>query len=366
MGRMKPPRSVLVIVTRRIGDVLLTTPLIRSVKQAWPGAAIDVLVFTGTEGVLAANPDIRRVIAIAERPAWFRHLALLLKIARRYDIALSVVPGDRPTLYAWLAGGWHAGLVLDEPKHRWKQRLLKRWVAFDNRGTHTVRMHLALTRTLDITPSLEVVAKWSDADRAGLARQLPFALSESYAVLHAYPRFNYKMWRDAAWAEVAQWLQARGLRVVLSGGADAAERAYVAGIARAIPDAVDLAGRLTLSQAACLLAHARAYAGTDTALTHIAAAVGVPVVALYGPSDPVKWGPWPARYARDANPWRRHGSQRVNNVHLIQGAGACVPCLLEGCDRHLASFSDCLQQLPAQRVIAALAAALGADSPAAA
>ena len=65
---MSPPDSVLVVVTRRIGDVLLTTGLIRSLKHAWPSTFIDVLVFSGTEGVLAANPDIRRVITIAERP----------------------------------------------------------------------------------------------------------------------------------------------------------------------------------------------------------------------------------------------------------------------------------------------------------
>src|SRR5450631_96690 len=99
---MNLPGTVLVVVTRRIGDVLLTTPLIRSLKQAWPGTAIDVLVFSGTEGVLAANPDIRRVLTIAERPQAWDHLRLLASIARRYDLALSMVPSDRPTLYAWL------------------------------------------------------------------------------------------------------------------------------------------------------------------------------------------------------------------------------------------------------------------------
>ena len=51
-----PPRSVLIIVTRRIGDVLLATPLMRSVKRAWPDTVLDVLVFEGTQGVIAANP----------------------------------------------------------------------------------------------------------------------------------------------------------------------------------------------------------------------------------------------------------------------------------------------------------------------
>ena len=98
------PRAVLVIVTRRIGDVLLATPLIRSVKQAWPEAALDVLVFEGTEGVIAANPDVRRIVTVPQRPRLARHLALLAGCWRRYDVALSLVPGDRPTFYAFVAG----------------------------------------------------------------------------------------------------------------------------------------------------------------------------------------------------------------------------------------------------------------------
>ena len=356
---MKPPQSVLVVVTRRIGDVLLTTPLIRSLKRAWPDAAVDVLVFASTQGVLAANPDIRRVIAIAERPRWRDHFALLAGIARRYSVALSVVPSDRPTLYAWLAGRWRAGLVVDTPKHRWKTRLLHRWVAFDPLNTHTVLMHLALARVLDITPCYDVVAAWQPQDCAHLERVLPVRLDEPYAVLHVFPKFNYKMWRREAWVTTAQWLEAQGLRVVLTGSADPAEVEYVGTLARELPNAFDLAGKLNLSHAACLLAHARVYVGPDTALTHMAAALGVPVVTFYGPTDPVKWGPWPAHYARNANPWRRHGTQHVNNVTLIQGDTACAPCMLEGCGRHVASYSDCLQELPGWRIIAAVENLLG-------
>ena len=168
------------------------------------------------------------------------------------------------------------------------------------------------------------------------------------------------MWQRDTWVEIARWLKARGLRVVLSGGGGEDELEYVGAVARTIPDAVNLAGKLALSEVAYLLAHARAYVGPDTAVTHMAAALGVPVVTLYGPSDPVKWGPWPAGYARAVNPWRRLGTQRVNNVTLIQGNAACTPCFNEGCDRHVASFSDCLQQLPAVKVVAALSNALAA------
>ena len=355
------PRRVLVVVTRRIGDVLLATPLIRTLKRAWPDAAIDVLVFAGTEGVLCGNPDVRRVLTVAERPRPGRHLALLLAILRRYDIALSTVPSDRPTLYAWLAGTWRAGLVVDTPKHRWKTWLLQRWVPFDNLNTHTVLMNLALAATLGVPARHEVVAAWRESDRGELERSLPFAVTQPYAVLHTFPKFNYKMWQRAGWLELARWLRGQGWAVVLSGSSDAAECAYVTALAREMPDAVNLCGKLTLSQAACLIAGARAYVGPDTALTHMAAALGVPVVTFYGPTDPLKWGPWPAGYARASNPWRRLGTQRVGNVTLIQGTAACAPCLKEGCERHTDSFSDCLQQLAPHTVIAALAAALASD-----
>lgn len=358
-GTGAPPRDILVVVTRRIGDVLLATPLIRSIRQAWPGAAIDVLVFDGTQGVIAANPDIRRICVVPQRPGFLRHLAFVLRLVRRYDLALSLVPGDRPTFYAFLAGRWRAGLLLDTPKERWKRRFLNRWVPFDDLDTHTLRMHLALADVLGIDRCGEVVVAW----RAEEVRQVDQVLgpnaSHPLALLHTYPKFNYKMWHREGWIEVAHWLAARGHRVVLSGGGDAAEIGYVTELARDMPPGtVNAAGRLTLGASVCLVSRARIYIGPDTALTHVAAALGVPTVALFGPSNPVKWGPWPHGHAPDANPWRRCGSQRAGNVALLQGAQSCVPCLLEGCGRNIESFSDCLQQLPAAKVIAAIEAVM--------
>jgi heptosyltransferase-3 len=348
------PQSILVVVTRRIGDVLLATPLIRSLKHAWPTAQVDALVFEGTQDVLAANPDVRRVFTIAERPGLLQHVSFLLRLARRYDMALSLVPGDRPTLYAYLAGRWRAGLLLPTQKESWKRRFLHRWVAFDERDTHTVLMHLALADALGIPAQREVAVTWSAED----ARQLDALLGPGggpMAVLHPSPKFNYKMWRAESWVELANWLHAHGYRLAISGGPDGAERAYVDGLVRAMPaGTLNLAGKLALGGTACLLARAAVYVGPDTAVTHMAAAVGVPTVALYGPTDPVKWGPWPRGYAGSGNPWRRSGSQRSGNVFLLQGAGACVPCRLEGCDRHLASFSDCLRQLTAAQVVTAI------------
>jgi heptosyltransferase III len=349
------PRSVLVVVTRRIGDVLLATPFIRSVKQAWPETALDALVFEGTQGVIDSNPDVRRILTIPQRPRFLRHLAFVLKLARRYELALSLVPGDRPTFYAFAAGQRRAGLLLPTRKEAWKRRLLHRWVPYDIHNTHTVLTHLALAEALGLPARREVIVSWRESDVEQVEALLATDRSASFAVLHPYPKFNYKMWHREGWIETARWLAGHGYRVVLSGGGDHAELAYVGDLALAMPaETLNLAGKLTLGGVGYLLSRAAVYVGLDTAVTHIAAAVGVPTVALYGPTDPMKWGPWPRDHTASRNPWRRLGSQANGRVRLIQGNAPCVPCQKEGCERHIASFSDCLQALPAARVIAAI------------
>lgn len=353
------PKQTLVIVTRRIGDVLLATPVIRSLKKHWPDTAIDVLAFAGTEGFLMANPDVRRVLTIRQRPRFLEHLRFVLRLARRYDLALSLVPGDRPTLYAWIAGRRRAGLLLDDRKHAWKRRLLDAWIPFDEQETHTVRMHLALLDAVGVPRAAEVRASWTSEDERLVSQLLGPLGSARYAVLHPHPKFRYKMWTREGWTAVARWLTDRGLAVVLTGGPDADEREYVGAIAKNVPDALDLAGRLSLGATALVISRAAVYVGPDTAITHAAAALGVPTVALFGPTNPVKWGPWPAGHAAEANPWSRIGSQSALNVRLVQGAGVCVPCGFEGCERHIESASDCLTTLAPERVIAAVRELIG-------
>ena len=84
---------VLVVALRRLGDVLLTTPLIRSIKRTFPAASIEALVFAGTEGILAGNPDLAKVIAIPQRPGAGETLALLRRLAAPYSIPATCTNG---------------------------------------------------------------------------------------------------------------------------------------------------------------------------------------------------------------------------------------------------------------------------------
>jgi len=353
---LEAPRRILVVVTLRIGDVLLSTPVIRSLRLAWPQAQIDVLVFEHTEGVLLRNPDIHRVITVPARPGFWQHLRLILSLFRRYDLALTTLLGDRPTLYTWIAGKTRLGMQDGSRKEHWKQSLLTHWAKFEHVDSHTVLTNLGLVDLLGIKRNHEVVVAWNPSDEISVAKALPFDIgAETFAVLHMSPKFTYKMWKRDGWVELARWLAENGIRSVLTGSSDPAELAYVEQIYRSMPaGTVSIIGKLSLAENAFLISRAKYYVGPDTALTHMAAALGTPTVALFGPSNPVKWGPWPKGYEEDRNPYKMKGSQRVNNVVVVQGEGDCVPCMEEGCERHNASLSDCLQNLPAARVIAAI------------
>lgn len=363
MATIGSPRRILVICTRRIGDVLLTTPLIHSLKQAWPSCAIDVLVFKNTKAAVKHNPDINTILTIAERPSLGEHLRLLGRLWRKYDLAVSPLVGDRPTLYAYIAGRYRIGLLDDLPKNRWKRRLLSCWVPFDGLHTHTVLMNLQLAVALGIPQHPQVVVGWHPDDPAYVHQQVACLQEGSVALLHVMPKYAYKQWSRQAWIDLAFRLRQRGFRIFLSGGNDANEKAYIEGLMPEMPDGTqNLAGRLTLSQVTYLISQAAVYIGPDTATTHIAAALGVPTVALFGPSNPVKWGPWPTDWPTE-NPYLRVGSQRRGNVALLQGTGACVPCMEEGCDRHLGSLSQCLQTLSVTQVLAAVDELLSKPSP---
>jgi heptosyltransferase-3 len=171
------------------------------------------------------------------------------------------------------------------------------------------------------------------------------------------------MWQLEQWQALARWLNERGLTVVLTGSGDAEEKHYVSRFAANVsPSPINLAGRLDFTQLALLLSRAKLYVGPDTVTTHLAAAMGAPTVALFGPSNPVKWGPWPRGNDAGLSPFTLRGTQFAGNVALVQGGGACVPCLQEGCARHVMSESVCLQMLPTAAVIEAAGKLLSAGN----
>lgn len=361
------PRAILIVCTQRIGDVLLVTPLVRSLKRQWPQAQIDMLVYRGTEGVLEANPDVRNVISVERRAGWLQRFIEAVRLWRRYDLACAVIGSSRCRLYAWAGGRKRIGLVEPHRAKRLSRFALHRTALDEHQRVHTVTSYLALTQLIGVTPHADVVAPGipdNGARRKAFDARLAPLAGQRFAVLHPYPMYRYKQWRLDGWVSLIAWLRDQGYAVALSGGPAAAEIAYAEQVAaEAGAPVLNLVGQLTLGETAELIRRAGLFVGPDTGVTHIAAACGTPTVALFGPTNPVRWGPWPAGWPAGQEPWPHKGSARRNNVFLLQGDGDCVPCGFEGCDRHLESESQCLIGLEAERVIGAAAQLLDLPVP---
>lgn len=364
-SKKTPPKKVLLIATQQIGDVFLCTPLLKSMRAAWPDALIDVLVYRNTSAILAGNPDCDRVIACDNRPSLNASFQLFKTIFRQYDLAVTTQGNDRAHQYAFLAGKTRIGLIRSlKSKHWWKKLSCQRWSLLDEANTHTVVQNLLLADLMGIDreyaprpPQLERADAWSRLNQlAG------FNLTEhAYTIIHPLPMWQYKRWTDMGWLSLIQHLLSQGQRVIITGGPAANEQRYAKMLAdhfatQAGAHVVSLAGNTSFAEMSTLLAKATAYVGPDTATTHLAAACGTPTLAIFGPTNPVKWAPWPYGYKHPTSPWQRYSSefQRVNNVLLLQGRGDCVPCHKAGCDDHNNSHSRCLDDLSAERVIAAL------------
>ena len=184
---------ILVIALRRLGDVLLATPLIRSLKRSFPAASIEALVFASSAGVLSGNPDLAGVIAVPERPSPAENVSLLLRLAKRYDLAVSTQTGDRPTTLAWIAGRRSVGPVEARGMPAAIKRAALHRCYVTNHSQHRVHDIAAArraSRSISVCP--EIVCP-SGPVRSEIMPAAP------YAVVHAAPKFIYKRWTNDGW-----------------------------------------------------------------------------------------------------------------------------------------------------------------------
>jgi len=172
---------------------------------------------------------------------------------------------------------------------------------------------------------------WSEEDAAKVEESLQWSLSSDYVQLHPFARWPYKWWQQDHWRQLIGNFLDKGFKVAITGSPS--EATVAKELAAGYPnDAVRvLAGALNWRQLACLASHARLYVGLDTANTHLAAATDSPVVALYGPTDPRIWGPWPNGY-EGQSPYQQRipGGSPARGSYLTDAGRAGVRTLPAG------------------------------------
>ena len=333
--------------------MLLSTPLALSIKTHLPQAQVDYLIFKGTEEALANNPHVRRVHTLAPGSSG---LGTLIQLWRRYDYSLGAGWSDRTAIFCFACACQRQGFRTPARQEWWKRHLLQHCRTVDDR-MHMVPLTLTQLEPLGIPPIPRVVLEHNSGDAAFARRQLG---ERPYILLHPYSRRPFKYWPAAAWASLAEMIRSRAaLRPVFTRSQLPSDQEQLRRIESAAGGTLEsLAQPFTLRQLAAAIQGSRAYVGIDTAATHVAAAVGAPTIAIYGPTPPSLWGPWP-NDCPDTTPFARSGQSQVRgSVTILQQSWPCSPCSRETCFISRRGKVECLEDLRPETVFAALAKAL--------
>lgn len=289
------PRFLL-IMRLPLGDTLFVTPTVHALRQRYPGAQITALAAGVNAPLLAHNPDLDDTITLPLLGDWRGGGALPATLRRlrrrRYDLALNFsTPG-----LGWLANA--CGIAdqeyLDYLPFWW---LLPHDFSGWNQR-HAVELYATVARHLDIPPlERRTHVHVTTAERAETARLLQkLRLSGAPLRIAMHPGSGaapaQKRWPIDLFAEVGRTLAAQTeAEIVIIGGPSEVQLA--AQLSRSIGlRAESVAGQFTLRQTMALLAACDLFVGNDSGPLHVAAAVGTPVVGVYGSTDPVVFGPW--------------------------------------------------------------------------
>jgi heptosyltransferase III len=365
------PKRILFIATRQIGDVLITTPLISKARALWPDAEFHFLGYRGKLGMLKGNPNIQEWIETSDHPGLGEYWRLFCKIFQRYDLAFITQPSDRAYFYGSIAALRRVGVVGAHPqgkgkdnKNAWKKAISMHTVEVDYFNQHVIVEKLRLLEPFYPTPAIANQALFKDGvwvtppTAEVLNPEIAKQLRAPYVVIHPGPLTAYKRWPLGHWKTVIEWLSTQGLQVVLSASPAQQDLDLNRDILTLLnvecrDNVIDTQGQLNLAQAGTLLRNALFYIGVDTSISHLAAACNTKTIALFGPTPPSNFGPWPNGFAGTKPYHLRARSQTVGNVTILQGPGECVPCRKAGCDDHINSRSECLNLLEPELVIAA-------------
>lgn len=347
-------KNILVIKLRYLGDVLMTTPVFTALKHNFPEAYITAVVNKGTEAMLEQNPAVDRIVTLERMRnpvAETLHYLKLVSELRRLqpDLALELTDSDRGALLSFMSGAKRRlGFKTRKVKWRLRDLLHTDLVPIHTTG-HIVSKQLEMVEYLGLTPPHRDLSLFWDheaeATCATIAGEQGLLLDEAFVVIHASSPSKYKLWRAEGYGAVIDYLQNdRKMRAVLICGGNRKEIEFlerIKGLCASRP--VDLGGRLSLPQLAALLSHSRLFIGIDSGPMHMAAAVKTPVIALFGPSRPWRWGPWGAGH------------------EVVQKSWDCVPCGKEGCNG--SGISKCLDELTREEVVTVLDAQLSTILP---
>ncbi len=343
------PREILIVKLSALGDVIHVLPAVNAIRRRYPEARITWLVEEEAAGLLHGHPAIDRLL-VSCRKSWLQSLrqgnvpvalsairSFIRELrATRYDLVIDFQALLKSGILVGLCRGqYKAGYGRGMDHQEFSYLFLNRRVAAVGMESHVIARHRHLLAELGIAAGdLEYRLPVTAADRLQVQKILAnhgLAAEDRYVAMNPMTTWATKLWSGAKFAALADAVSDRfGLRVVFTGSR--ADQPAVAEIINGMAvAAVNLAGATTLIELAALFEKAECLVSTDSGPMHIAAAVGTPVVALFGPTAPWRTGPY------------GEGHQ------VVRADLSCAPCFKRRC-----ASPDCMAAISVEQVMAAL------------
>ncbi|MGD2279147.1 MAG: lipopolysaccharide heptosyltransferase II [Candidatus Omnitrophota bacterium] len=333
-------KKILIARTDRLGDVVLSTPVIRFMRKQFPDAYIAFMVRPESRDVVENNPDLNEVI-IYDKYGSQRSFLGTVKFAlslrkKKFDLAIALHPTNRAHILLFLAGipvriGYDRKMGF---------LLTKKTLHFKHKGDkHEVDYNFDLLKhsgfDIENADRRPYMITTDNDKRLVDSVQKSFNIGGNIIAVHAGASCPSKRWPPERFAQVADELSEKYRSdIVLVGGSETEE--YSKKVASAMTHKViDLTGMLLVGELAELLSRSRIFISNDSGPVHVSAAVATPVVVIFGRKDPglspKRWGPLGDR-----------------DIVLHKDVG-CRKCLAHICDKNF----KCLEAVSAREVIEA-------------
>jgi heptosyltransferase-3 len=284
-----PPRKILLIQLRRLGDTLLTTPAIRALAKQFPDAQIDFIAEDPGIEALFGHPQITRLMLAPKNgiAAWLSFMRTVRKV--KYDWAIDFMSNPRSAQFAYFSGAkLRAGF--DRRGRRWAftHRMVEEAV---DREAYAVDLRIEFMKLMGVPDAgreLEIYSDFAVPEEAARAREVVKQCGgKPIAAIAAGNPNAAKRYPADLMAKAIEGLQREGLEIVVTAGPGEQEFAHA--IQQHLGSSITLLLDATVPVLAALYRKSVIYVGPDTGPKHVAVACGIPTVTIFGPGRPSNW-----------------------------------------------------------------------------
>lgn len=312
----QPPHRVLIVKPSSLGDVVHSLPFLNSLRTCFPDASIDWVIARGLDGLLDGHPMLDSLIVI-DKDRWrriseaagtmheLRDLFRTLR-ARRYDLVIDLQGLLRSGLMTWAT---RAPVRVGFSEAREGSRYFYTHTVRGGREVHAVDRYLKIAAALGCDTGTVGFPLPSSAGVTEQVKELRIKLKD-YIVLVPGARWDTKIWPAERFGALASLLPLKS--VVIGGSGDRKRAAEIVRLSGG--RACSVAGETSLPELVEVMRTARCVVTNDSGPMHIAAALDVPVVAIFGPTSPGRTGPYGRRHV------------------VLKSERGCAPCFKRQCD----------------------------------